>query len=232
MGRNRSDGIIPRTPFLEETATLFTDQRIANARSKIIEWLNETATGDSGTKCSAITKIQEVVLSNIELLEEFIDNLLFLAHDSNQEVRKAVVGFVEQVCKTKIDYLPKVINVLVMLLRDSSPQVIKRVIQACASVYKNTLQWLCLSTDISENVEQAWTTLCLMKAQILDMIDNDNDGIRTNSVKFVEGVVIRVLQTYSYRDEDSMKRDNDFSLDDVPMTLKIARRRKLEDEAQ
>lgn len=59
------------------------------------------------------------------------------------------------------------------------------------------------------------------------MIDHDNDGIRTNAIKFLEGVVI--LQTYP--DEDSMKRDNDFSLEDVPLTMKLVRRRKLEDEA-
>lgn len=59
------------------------------------------------------------------------------------------------------------------------------------------------------------------------MIDHDNDGIRTNAIKFLEGVVI--LQTYA--DEDSMKRANDFSLDSIPLNLKIVRRRKLEDEA-
>ncbi len=60
------------------------------------------------------------------------------------------------------------------------------------------------------------------------MIDHDNDGIRTNAIKFLEGVII--LQTH--HEEDSMKRENDFSLDDIPLTLKIARRRKLEDEAR
>ena len=59
------------------------------------------------------------------------------------------------------------------------------------------------------------------------MIDDDNDGIRTNSIKFLEGVII--LQTHPV--EDSVKRENDFSLDDVPLTLKIVRRRKLEEEA-
>lgn len=60
------------------------------------------------------------------------------------------------------------------------------------------------------------------------MIDHDNDGIRTNAIKFLEGVII--LQTH--HEEDSMKRETDFSLDDIPLTLKIARRRKLEDEAR
>lgn len=113
------------------------------------------------------------------------------------------------------------------MLRDQSPQVIKRVIQSCAAVYKNFLQWLCTMNDVPEETEKAWNALCIMKAEILDKIDDDNDGIRTNAIKFLEGVVI--LQTYA--DEDSMKRPNDISLENVPLNLKIVRRRKLEDEA-
>lgn len=113
------------------------------------------------------------------------------------------------------------------LLRDQSPQVIKRVIQGLAAVYKNFLQWICTLGDISEETEQAWNTICIMKAEIVDMIDHINDGVRTNAIKFLEGVIM--LQTYT--DEDSMKRENDFSLDNIPLTMKIVRRRKLEDEA-
>jgi len=52
--------------------------------------------------------------------------------------------------------------------------------------------------------------------------------IRTQSVKFMEGVVL--LQTYA--DANSMGRNDDFTLEDIPLTLKIARRRKLEEEAK
>ena len=38
-----------------------------------------------------------------------------------------------------------------------------------------------------------------------------------------------MIQTYP--DPDSPKKPDDFSLEDVPLTLKIARRRKLEEEA-
>lgn len=129
--------------------------------------------------------------------------------------------------KIHIEFMPRVINSLASLLRDTSPQVIKRVIQSCAAVYKNTLQWLCTLVDVSDGTEMSWNTLCIMKCEILDMIDHDNDGIRTNAIKFLEGVVI--LQTYP--DDDSMKKDVAFSLEDIPLTLKIVRRRKLEDEA-
>lgn len=123
--------------------------------------------------------------------------------------------------------MPRCISTLAGLLRDASPQVGKRVIQACAAVYKHTLQWLVTLADISEATEQAWTTLSIMKAEILDKIDDDNDGVRTNAIKFLEVVVI--LQTYP--DEDSAKRDNDFSLEQIPISMKIIKRRMLEDEA-
>lgn len=114
-----------------------------------------------------------------------------------------------------------------MSIRDESPQVKKRLIQAFAAIYRNALKWIASSVEITDDMENAWNTICMIKAQILDMIDNDNDGIRTNAIKFLEGVIL--LQ--SYIDEDSMKRENDFSLEDIPLTVKIVRRRKLEDEA-
>lgn len=139
------------------------------------------------------------------------------------------INFIRFYCcsKSHVTYLPQTISVLSGLLRDSSPQVIKRVIQACASIYRNMLKWLCTLDDIFEATETAWNTLCIMKAEMLDMLDHENDGIRTNAIKFLEGIVI--LQTYP--DEDSLKRPNDMSLENIPLTMKIVRRRKLEDEA-
>lgn len=106
--------------------------------------------------------------------------------------------------------------------------MLKRVIQACGPIYKNCIHWICSGIETTDSVEQAWNALCLVKAQILDMIDHDNDGVRTNVIKFLEGVVI----IQSYPDEDSQKLNNDFSLENIPLTLKLIRRRKLEEEAQ
>ncbi|XP_060645288.1 symplekin [Drosophila nasuta] len=221
------DSIIGRSQFVSETANLFTDERTATARAKVVEWCNEFATADASLKCELLVKVQEIVLGScIELAEEFLESVLSLAHDQNQEVRKQVVSFVEQICKVKVELLPYVINVISMLLRDSSAQVIKRVIQACGSIYRNGLQYLCSLTDATDSAEQAWSVLSLIKAQILDMIDNENDGIRTNAIKFLEGIII--LQ--SYADEDSMKREGDFSLTDIPEHCKLIRRQKLQDE--
>lgn len=129
--------------------------------------------------------------------------------------------------KSHVTFLSQTISTLYSLLRDSSPQVIKRVIQSCAAIYRNFLQWICQQEDISEATERAWETMRLMKAEIRDMLDHENDGVRTNAIKFLEGIV--VIQ--SKPDEDSKKGPNDFSLENVPLTKKWVRRHKLEDEA-
>ncbi|XP_029405964.2 symplekin [Bactrocera dorsalis] len=222
------EGLLGRSQFLGEAVNLFTDEKTANARSKVVEWLNEVPNAESGIKCDLLVKVQEMILGScVELLEEFMEHILSLAHDANADVRKQVVCFIEQICKVKVESLPQVIGIISMLLRDRSPQVIKRVIQACGSIYKNGLQWICGKSEILDSAEQAWNVLSLVKAQILDLIDNENDGIRTNAIKFLEGVV--VLQ--SYPDEDSQKKDNDFSLQDVPANFKLVKRQKLEEEA-
>lgn len=115
-----------------------------------------------------------------------------------------------------------------MLLCDESIAVQKRVIQALISIYRKTLQWLCKASSVTEDMESSWNQLSAIKLEIANMIDSDNDGIRTSSVKFLECVVL--LQTYP--DQAENHKLNDFSLVDVPLTLKIARRRKLEEEAK
>lgn len=123
--------------------------------------------------------------------------------------------------------MPRCIATLASLLRDQSPLVCKRVIQSCGSVYKHTLQWLVTLADISDATELAWTTLSTMKAEILDRIDDENEGVRTMAIKFLENVI--VLQTYP--DEDSITKRDDFSLEHIPISMKIIKRRILEDEA-
>lgn len=52
--------------------------------------------------------------------------------------------------------------------------------------------------------------------------------VRTQAIKFLESLVL--LQTYT--EADSVVRDGEFNLDQVPLTLKVARPRKLEEEAR
>lgn len=59
---------------------------------------------------------------------------------------------------------------------------------------------------------------------ILNMIDSDNEGIRTHSIKFLEEVV--VLQSPHANDDD------DFSLDCLPSHLPFLNRKAMEEESE
>ena len=80
---------------------------------------------------------------------------------------------------------------------------------------------------ITEQMEAVWSLMDGMKKDIIKVINSDNDGMRTHAIKFMEMLVI--VQTHQ---EDTGKDNANFSLDDVPMTLKLIRRRKLEEEAR
>lgn len=56
------------------------------------------------------------------------------------------------------------------------------------------------------------------------MIDSDNEGIRTHSIKFLEEVVLLL--------SPSEGGDEDFSLDSLPSHLPFIKRRSLEEESE
>lgn len=183
---------------------------------------------NSSDKLANFYKIQEILLrKSPNLISKYIQNVLNFTTDTSADIKKALVGFIEELIKVRENFIPKVTLSLHMLLCDESIPVQKRVIQATITIYRRTLAWLCKASTTTQEMEDAWKQLNAVKLEIANMIDSDNDGIRTSSVKFLECVVL--LQTYP--DENENKRPNDFSLDDVPLTLKVARRRRLEEEA-
>ncbi|CAH1176158.1 unnamed protein product [Phaedon cochleariae] len=195
----------------------------------VTEYLNNCGLAmEPADRLANFFKVQEILLRKSPfLLPKFLLDVLNFTTDKSAEVKKALVGFIEELIKVRESYIPKVMLTLHMLLCDESIVVQKRVIQAAITIYRRTLAWLCKATTTTDEMEEAWKQLCAIKLEIANMIDSDNDGVRTSSVKFLECVVL--LQTYP--DENENKRSNDFSLDDVPLTLKVARRRKLEEEA-
>lgn len=65
---------------------------------QIVEWLNDLPTSNSTKKCELLVKIQETIgVTHVELLEEFLEHILSLSHDTNMDVRKQVVAFMEQI---------------------------------------------------------------------------------------------------------------------------------------
>ena len=93
---------------------------------------------------------------------------------------------------------------------------------------RSTLKYLSSASSISDRMEAAWGLVLNIKEVIVQFVDSDNDGIRTLALKFMEMIVL--IQTH--READSAVKENDFSLDDIPLGLKLARPRKLEEDAR
>jgi len=195
---------------------------------KVVDWLNEASLTNTSSKVQLLCKVQEAIIhTQPDLLDNFLEEVLVFQTDRNADVRKFIVGFIEEACKKDWDLLPRTLPNLQILLADFAPQVLKRVIQAFNSVYRCLLKWVSKATTVSDDMTAVWNVQTNIKKMIIDMVDSENDGIRTHSVKFLETLVL--LQTYA--ETDSLQRENDFSLEDIPLGLKIARRRKLEEEA-
>jgi len=201
-----------------------------SSSQQIVELLNaaQISSGD-GDKIESLKIVQEIVLhKDPDLLDNFLDEILAFQTDRNQEVRKFVVSFIEEACKKDPEVLPKVIANLQMMMGDQAVAVQKRVIQAMTQLYKSTLKYLSSASSISDRMEAAWGLVLNIKEVIVQFVDSDNDGIRTLALKFMEMIVL--IQTH--READSAVKENDFSLDDIPLGLKLARPRKLEEDAR
>lgn len=92
------DPLNPRKKFInEETASLFSNEKLTATRNQVVECLNNIGLADNQEKCENIAKIQELLIfQEIDLLEEFIDDILALAHDTSAEVRKSIAAFIEK----------------------------------------------------------------------------------------------------------------------------------------
>ncbi|XP_071524729.1 symplekin isoform X1 [Panulirus ornatus] len=199
-------------------------------RDRVVELLNTAAFLPSEKeKIANLAQVQELIIHHDpQLLDSFFEEVAAFQNDRNSDVRKFVVGFIEEACKKDVAMLPRLVPNIHLLLADNAVAVVKRVIQAVAQLHRATLAWLSSARTTSPEMEQVWQIINAMKNTIISMIDHDNDGVRTQAIKFLEALVL--LQTYT--ESDSVTRDGEFNLDQVPLTLKVARPRKLEEEAR
>ena len=174
---------------------------------RVIDLLNNSMySSDESEKVTNLRKVQELVLHN-DLLDNFLDEILGFQNDRDVEVRRFVVGFVENTCKKDSEYFPKVIMNLKVMLVDESANVVKKAIQTANQLYKAFLKWVSKVkvTDLVESTLDVWTQI---KQHLFSMVDSvDNDGIRTQAIKFMETIVI--CQTR----KDQFSTGDEFTID-------------------
>ncbi|KAL4715815.1 hypothetical protein ACJJTC_006394 [Scirpophaga incertulas] len=194
-------------------------------QNQLIQWINEAGMAEGNKKAGLLRKIIELLLhSASQMIPVYMDNVLSYVSDKSNDAKKIVISFIEEISNLHPHHLPKVIGQLRMLITDTVIAVQKRAIQAASIVYRNTLIWICKSTANESEMQYVWENLTQVKLLVLNMIDSDNEGIRTYSIKFLEEVVL--LQSHSENAEDV------FSLDNLPVHLPFINRRALEEESE
>jgi len=153
-----------------------------------------------------LKQVQELVLHN-DLLDNFLDEILGFQNEKLVEVRRFVVGFVENACKKDPEYFPKVIMNLKMMLIDENANVVKKAIQTANQLYKAFIKWIS-KAKVTDLVESTWDVWSQIKVHLFALLDSaENDGIRTQCIKFMEMIVI--CQTH----KDQYSTGDEFNID-------------------
>ncbi|XP_026232871.1 symplekin [Anabas testudineus] len=183
---------------------------------KVVDLLNQAALIPTDEKLTVLKQVQELIINkDPSLLDNFLDEMIAFQTDKSIEVKKFVIGFIEEACKRDNELLVRLIANLNMLLKDESVNVVKKAILTLTQLYKVTLQWLVRFKVLSEVQEACWDLVTQMKEEVLALLDSENDGVRTHSIKFTESLIITLSPRTS--DSDVPKRqEGDISLDKVP----------------
>ncbi|KAK2181060.1 hypothetical protein NP493_413g00016 [Ridgeia piscesae] len=200
---------------------------------RVVELLNQASLLQKDTqRVNNLKLVQELIVhKEPNLLDNFLDEMLAFQSDRSTDVKKTLVNFIEDACKKDPDILEKVIGNLCLMLGSDVVPVVKKVILTMATLYKVSLQWVCKAKKMSETIEQTWDYVNQMKRDIIEMIDSDNEGFRTHSIKFVEAVIIAL----SRKTPESIvpaSSQIQVSLDQVPETHELLKVKKLEEEGE
>ncbi|KAK2839461.1 hypothetical protein Q5P01_013201 [Channa striata] len=201
---------------LEEGETQIPNVVDMTTSEKVVDLLNQAALIPTDEKLNVLKQVQELIINkDPSLLDNFLDEMIAFQTDKSIEVKKFVIGFIEEACKRDNELLLRLIANLNMLLKDESVNVVKKAILTLTQLYKVTLQWLVRSKVVSEMQEACWDLVTQMKEDVLALLDSENDGVRTHSIKFTESLIITLSPRTS--DSDIPKRqEGDISLDKVP----------------
>ncbi|CAH1792448.1 unnamed protein product [Owenia fusiformis] len=216
-------------------AQFFMDEDTSGANDvpthdRVVELLNNASlmTNDK-QKVNELKQVQELIIhKDPALLDNFLDEMLGFQNDRSVEVKRAVIGFMEEACKHDPEILAKVVANLPVLLQDENVNIQKRVILAVGSLYKEALRWIVNTKKVTDTMEATWKYMEKLTKNLLEMLDSENDGIRTHCVKFLESYLLTLTER-TLDSEIPKKQEKDITLDQIPKKEhKLLKREDLE----
>nr|KAG5694599.1 hypothetical protein BaRGS_015012 [Batillaria attramentaria] len=135
--------------------------------------------------------------------------------------------------KKDAECLIRVIPCIAHLMQDENVNVQKKVILCFAGLYRCALQWVSKAKTVSPEMSTIWDQVNHIKSTLAELIDSDNDGIRTHVVKFLEGLTLTLSKKTAMEFQASevpKKQEKEISLDQVVENGRLIRLKKLEEE--
>ncbi|PAV88915.1 hypothetical protein WR25_24363 isoform A [Diploscapter pachys] len=224
---------------IEDTAT------VAERVSKAIKEAHEAANVDD--KLKLLEDAADILINNDQsahLLDSFCEEMLEFVDNPQFTIKCFVVSFIQRACLRDPEVTKKAITTLSALLSidrqyPGASRIIRRVIIACTNIYPSIIQWAVRKkTDLEAGA--CWEAFSILKGRILQLIDNDNEGIRTVTLKFLETIVL-AQSPRPVKDDavsgmemislEEKSRHELVSLTDVPRDHRFISYRKLQIEA-
>lgn len=163
------------------------------------------------------------------LLDNFLDEMLEFVVENDAKIRCFVASFIEKACRKDAELMKKAVVSLSYLIEaggSTAVKVVKKVIQVCCQLYPFILKWA--SSSRSYEAERCWEAFSVLKGRIMRHLDSDNEGIRTQTIKFLEAVVL----AQTVRTEESEKgRGDNMCLNEIARDHRFISYRKMESEA-
>lgn len=192
---------------------------------KVAELIYEASISEADVeKIELLQKVQELVIKH-DIIDNFLDEVISFQVDSSSEIKKFIIGFIESSCKKDGDYFSKLILNLNILINDDNSNVVKKAIQSATQLYTTFLKWL-LKTQITDEIISIWEVWSQIKNYICQLLDTaENEGVKTQAVKFVENLVI--VQTAP----DLYSNEEDINISKFPTNYKLFTVTDLHEEA-
>ena len=186
---------------------------------RVADLINDAIVSQSDEeKLLLLLEIQELVISN-DIIDNFLDEVIAFQADTSTEIRKFIVQFIENSCKKDGDCFAKLILNLNILINDQNANVVKKAIQSATQLYKTFLKWL-LKVKVTDEVISTWEVWSQIKTYICQLLETaENEGVKTQAVKFVETIVIvqTVADLHSGEEEiNASKFPSNFKVFTIP----------------
>lgn len=163
-----------------------------STEDKVVELLNQASLEEKADdKIHKLKLVEELVIyKEPGLLENFFEEVLAFQNDKSIDVKKYIVQFVELASRIDNNLLPHVISNLRLMFASENINVLKKLLLSSAQIFKTTFKWLAGDSVGSGRMRGAWQDLLTIHGMISDLIDADNDGLRTHAIKYLETVII------------------------------------------